>query len=52
MARGELRARDLSGKVTELIESLDFCLERGFLIESIIALRISERPPAFEDKTC
>jgi hypothetical protein len=28
----------------ELIESLDFCLERGFLIESIIALRISERP--------
>jgi hypothetical protein len=28
----------------ELIEELDFCLERGFLIESIIALRISERP--------
>ena len=28
----------------ELIESLDFCLEREFLIESIIALRISERP--------
>src|SRR5277367_1776848 len=29
----------------ELIESLEFCLERGFLIESMIALRISERPP-------
>ena len=39
-----MKARDFSERLMELIESLDFCLERGFLIEAKIALRISERP--------